>query len=365
MAFQTKDFLTLILGMINRAKATQDKITDFRVGSVARTLLESPAAEIDELYQNIYIGLREAIPVAIYNSFGFPILSAAASAGSVTIAFTPAVATAFSIPAGTEFKTTDGATTYLSAAIVNVALGATSATIPVHCSISGVSGNAGANTITQSPMQIPAGSIIGNHPISTGRDLETESERRIRFAGYISAISRSTVAAVKYAASTAVILDGAGMVAEYVTRVGISEGAGSVSLYLYSSGGIASAPLVTEAQKIIDGYLVGDVRVPGYRAAGVRISVMPMTEVPVNVNMVATTIQGVSGTNAMKSLIEDAMSAELASIQSGGIGYIEKLITASIAVPGVLDARVDNNANLACSQSEVLRLGTLTVAWNA
>lgn len=74
MAFQIKDFRSIVASLINVSKASQSKITDFGVGSVARTLMESPAIEIEELYLQMALGLQDAIPVAIYQAFDFPLI---------------------------------------------------------------------------------------------------------------------------------------------------------------------------------------------------------------------------------------------------------------------------------------------------
>lgn len=50
MAFQIKDFASIVASQINHARAVSDKITDFQPGSVARTIMEAPAVEIEELY---------------------------------------------------------------------------------------------------------------------------------------------------------------------------------------------------------------------------------------------------------------------------------------------------------------------------
>ena len=63
MAFQIKNFASIVASMINRMSATQNKVTDFNVGAVGRTLIEAPAIEIDQLYQQMFNGLKEAIPV--------------------------------------------------------------------------------------------------------------------------------------------------------------------------------------------------------------------------------------------------------------------------------------------------------------
>ena len=76
MAFQLKDFASIAASMINHMKSVTSQITDFAVGGVARTLVEAPAVEIDQAYQQFFIGVKEAIPVATYESFDFARLAA-------------------------------------------------------------------------------------------------------------------------------------------------------------------------------------------------------------------------------------------------------------------------------------------------
>src|SRR3546814_2193358 len=112
MAFQTKDFVSIVASMINWMRSTQSKITDFNIGSVARTMVEAPAAEIDELYQQFFFGLKEAIPVSVYQSFDFEPIEAVPAAGLVRISIAP-VASNTIIPAGTTFTPQGGSTSYV------------------------------------------------------------------------------------------------------------------------------------------------------------------------------------------------------------------------------------------------------------
>ena len=66
MSFQIKDFLSIVASMVNYMRGATSKITDYNVGSVARTMVEAPAIEIDQLYQQMLFGLRDAIPTATY-----------------------------------------------------------------------------------------------------------------------------------------------------------------------------------------------------------------------------------------------------------------------------------------------------------
>jgi hypothetical protein len=111
MGFQIKNFTSIVAGMINHGKSVSQKIDDWNPGSVARTLIEAPAVEISELYQQIFNGIREAIPVAIYNSFEFPRLSAVAANGYVTVNISPQ-STGQTIASGVVFAAAGGSVSY-------------------------------------------------------------------------------------------------------------------------------------------------------------------------------------------------------------------------------------------------------------
>jgi hypothetical protein len=51
-------------------------------------MIEAPAAEIDELYQQMFNGLQEAIPVSVFNSFNFPALAAQNASGLAQLSIT-------------------------------------------------------------------------------------------------------------------------------------------------------------------------------------------------------------------------------------------------------------------------------------
>ena len=74
--FRIKDFSSIVEDMILTARAHTDRITDYNIGSVARTVLEAAGLELDALYQAMYFNLLDAIPIAIYEGFAFPSLPA-------------------------------------------------------------------------------------------------------------------------------------------------------------------------------------------------------------------------------------------------------------------------------------------------
>lgn len=72
MAFQIKKFQSIVASMINFVSGATDKITDFNIGSVVRTIIESIALELEELYYQLLQAVQEAIEEAIYRTFNFP-----------------------------------------------------------------------------------------------------------------------------------------------------------------------------------------------------------------------------------------------------------------------------------------------------
>ncbi|SDH27701.1 baseplate J/gp47 family protein [Nitrosomonas sp. Nm132] len=358
--FQIKDFRSCVASMINWMKATQEKITDFNVGSVARTLVEAPAVEIEELYQQFFIGLREAIPVALFRAFNFERLPAALAVGTVTVTQGTARSSDLLIPEGTVFLTIDGRE-YKSVQDVTWLTGTTFVQIQVEASLLGMLGNTSAGTIVQSSF-FDSNVVISNLPINNGRDDETEEERKIRFSDFILSLSRGTLAAIKFAVASAVVKSELGETIEYVARIGIEEEIGHVDIHIYGSGGIASDALVTQAQMLVDGYELEDgTKIPGYRSAGIRVTVMKMTEQTINVTMNVSLFPGYSLTTALINEIKARIETEFDSIESGSVLYMKSLTDAALSVAGIKDIFVSNESNIICGNDEVLRLGDFTV----
>lgn len=362
--FQIKDFTSIAASQINYAKASQSKITDFNVGSVARTILEAPAIEIEEFYQRMLAGVLEAIPVAIYQGFNFQQLSSAAAGGNVVVTFQTPLSGSLTVASGAVFQNPATGVRYQSSVSVTALTGATSMVIPVNAITPGTVGNASLNKITISiNTSFPSGAVIGNQPIYSGRDGETEHDRLVRFLSYVASLSRGTVSALRYGASTAVVTNESGMIVEYVTRVGLVEGRGSVDIYLFSSIGAASAELLENAQAILDGGTL----LPGYRAAGVEVVALPMAVTAINVGLILSLLPGYSALDraGIISQINVRLTVLFDSIEEGAVLRVEDILEEALAVPGVRLANTTNNANVVCGGDEKLALGSLTVNWNA
>lgn len=365
--FQVKDALSILAGMINHVRATTRKITDFTIGSVIRTLLEAVAGEVDQLYQQMLHGLLEAIPIAVYNGFGFDTLPAVAASGLVRFTLSPPSVTALDIPQGTIVATAAGLQ-YVTTVAGTIPAGETTIDIPVTAVQAGSAGNVLPGEIDQLISLVHSGLSVSNPAAFTnGRGAETAEERQLRFADYIRSMTRGTVSSLQYAARSAVILDEvSGLVLERVARVAVDETAGSVVLYIHNGVGATSAALVAEVSRIIEGSrdLATGTYTPGYRPAGMRVDVLAMVEQPVNV---AFLVQAAETTRPadLEGRIAAAVSTVIRAAVSGGTGLRPiDLVNAVLGQPGVSAAQILAPTVLVpCGLGQVLVPGTLSLTW--
>lgn len=305
MAFQIKNFNSIMAGMINHVRGVQKAVTDFNIGSIMRTLLEAPGVEIDEAYQQFFNGLVEAIPVATYQSFNFDALPAVQTSGPVALTI-GASSQNLTIAAGTVFTPTSGSTfTFTNAADVTILAGATSTPITIVATEAGAGGNLAANTgFTLSPL--PAGFVSCVNPaiFNNGSDAETDPERKQRFNAYIQTLQRATNAGIEYGAETVALYDVNGVQTEKVQTALVIEPyildntqpISLINLYVHNGVGSTSGALVTQVDKVIRGYVdaLGN-KVPGYKAAGVKMVVAAATEQAVAITGAITLEPGADG----------------------------------------------------------------------
>lgn len=361
MSFQIKDFNSIVAAQINHARSVTKKITDFEPGSVARTIMEAPAVEVEELYLQMFLGLRDAIPVSTFKSFGFDLLPVRYASGYVSVTKNAALTAPLTIPLGTVFTATDGRT-YTSTIAKVWAAGTTVINVPVVSSVAGLAGNIAAGLITSSVF-FDSNYTISNPLFDSGREVESDSEREIRFAEYIASLSRGTLLACRYAASQAAIYGADGGITEYVTRIGMEETPGIIRIYLYGSGGAPSAAILLDGQRRIDGYTNESTGVvtPGYRSAGVRCDVLAMQERAVPLYVSVGMYSGYTLDAQVQQAISDIFAATITAVEPGVTLYLKTLIEAMLAVEGVRTIVPATSANIACGVNEALMPGTLTL----
>lgn len=334
--FQIKDFPSITASCINWCKAVSSKITDFSIGSVARTMLEAPAIEIDEAYQKFFIGIKEAIPVSIYGTFGFTRNAAEAASGVVRFSTGGALATSpITVPVGTIVRIPDGSRTYATLASGTILTGQSYVDILVAAQTAGAAGNTGDGTITELGTNVAGINTVTNPaPFINGRDEETEDERKVRFQGYISTLARGTKSAVEYGARQTKLVDANGLVTEYVAHAVViepylddpTEPISLVNVYIHNGASATSVSLVNEAQKVVDGYYdVTGVAVPGWKAAGVKAVVFAAADKPVDV---VGTLTAMSGYDALDliSAANDAVKAYIQALDVGASVIMAELI---------------------------------------
>lgn len=352
--------MSVTSSIVNHMRGTTNKITDFQPGSVARTLVEGPAVEVEELYLQMFLGLREAIPVATFLSFDFDTLPMRRAHGFVSLSVDEPLTEDLVVPLGTVFTAEDGRT-YTSTEAVTWPTGTSLIRIPVQADTNGLAGNIAGGLITSSPA-FGDGYTISNSAIENGRDVESDAEREARFAEFVGALSRGTVQACLYATKLANVLDSDGNIYEYVSRIGLSEMPGFVRIYIYSSRGIPSADLLANAQQIIDGWrdpASGKIT-PGYRAGGVRVDVLPMVERAVDFAVGVEMLPGYSLTPAVVQQLNDIFATVISGVETEDVLYVGTIVDELLGVTGVKRIVPDSNENIVCGANETLVPGAFT-----
>lgn len=329
--------------MINWMRSTTTKITDFNVGSVARTLIEAPAAEIDELYQQMFIGLKEAIPVATYNSFDFSALAALPAIGLVRVMVTSSASDTL-ISAGTSFTVAGGAVGYTANADVSIAAGETFADVLVTAASAGTIGNiAAGRTFTLVPIPDNFVSASNLSPFINGSDAESDDDRKIRFNQFIQSLNRGTVAALTYGMKTTVLTDASGNAIERVVTAAVVEPwltdenqpVSLVNCYIHNGIGSTSSDLVTRTREILYGYHdESGNAVPGWKAAGVHVEVYAATEQTVDVTGVLTAMTGYDKPTLITEA-EEVIYAYLQGLEIGASAIKSEIIALVMDIPGV------------------------------
>lgn len=371
MAFQVKDHYSIVASMINWIKATTTKITDFTVGSVARTLLEAPAVEIDELYQQMFIGIKEAIPVATYESFNFAKKDAISATGLIRVTIQPST-TAVLISAGTSFSGAGLPGSYTSLADTIIAAGKSFIDVSVQADEPGSTGNIAAGRAFElSPSPNGFVSATNLSAFSSGIDEETDDERKTRFAAYIASISRGTNGALVYGLKTTTLSDADGNITERVVAAAVVEPyladslqpIANVECYVHNGVGSTTAALVAKAQQIMSGYTdTAGNKVEGYKAAGVPCTVYAATEVAVKVAGNLTAADGYDEA----TLITSAGQAVYAYIQSLDLGQsclVAELVHRIKSIDGVYNITLTSPAaDVAATAKQKLMPGAIALA---
>lgn len=344
-AFQLKNFVSIVASMVNWMRSTQSVITDFSEGSVGRTLVEGPAAEIEELYRKFFDGIMQAIPVATYNSFNFTALPAVPTSGLVDITIA-AQNQIVIISGGTTITAPGSSVSYTTENDVAINPGNTTASVLTVASVPGSAGNIAAGAVFAMSPQ-PQGFVSCTNPGNwiNGLDAETPNQQQVRFAAFVQTLSRATVAAIQYGLRTVSLQDANGNIIEKVASSVVVEPyesdntrpVGLIEFYIFNGVGNTSDALVQQAEKVIYGYTNGaGQKIPGWKAAGVHVNGYAVTEVPLDIGGTITGLPGYQLTDLLDAANPIASNYVL-SLPAGGEFELSTLIALIKAIPGVDD----------------------------
>lgn len=203
-------------------------ITDWTVGSKLRTKLETVAVEMEAQDYAFEQAIRAAIPVSVYQTFGFSLNPAVRATGNVVFTANSAPASNIQILKGTRVATTstDLIPEKLYEVVADAVLlsGQTTATVSVIAVETGAIGNTPSGTINVIKNSIVGIDSVNNTAgLTNGTDKESDEARRLRFQSYIQTLTRSIGAAIEYGAKTAALYDVNGIITEQVTKAKVVE----------------------------------------------------------------------------------------------------------------------------------------------
>ena len=344
-----KTIKQIVSNMIQWTIARTTKITDFNVGSVVRTLYESVAAEIEEVYYHLWNGFRDAVKKTIFYAFDFHYKEP--TPAYVELVFTRIDTNDTSqpiyIPKGTIVSTLEGVY-FETLEDCTIQTGETSCTVTAVSQLTGSINNVPEETITiiQSNDLQSSVSVINPQPASGGNDKETDEELIERFQEYIQSLARGTLSALEYGAKT---VDGV------VNATAIDRYIGSVNLYVWDSNGNLSDYLKEQVKN----------EMINWRAAGIEVNVLPPIKVNVDVELkVQVADLSLVSETTLKEQIEDAILAFNNSLTLGKALNISEIIHATMNVSNnIVDVKVispeqDYNA----TEYQLIHINSVTIS---
>lgn len=347
MAFKVKGSKNILKTLIARVSYNTEKITDFNVGSAARTLLESVALQIEEFYYDMQNAVIYAIRNSGYHAFGFYKTPATRARGYVTIFFDEALRDPMTIQKGTRFHTGDNRmkrTFYRAVENVKIEAGSQAGIILIECEEMGKRGNAVAGEICKLAVgKANVFAVANTEDIVTGKDEETDDHRAQRFKEYVHTLQRGTKEAVEYG-----IKQAPGVSGVYVDDTHI----GFMIAYVHDRNGNLNDDLKRAAQ-----YAAYQ-----YRSGGIEVEIRPIVKKVVDVTArvfyrpeVNETLYDALIAAAIERYI-DNMRASQNLNYSSLVAYLYDLYEESIEY-----LRFENDEDVMTLPCELLRPGQINV----
>lgn len=278
----------ILTDMIDYTASMTNKITDYSVGSVVRSIFDAVSIEGEMMYLMTYNNIQEGIEEGLMSAFNFTPKSATSASGDVTIDFYSPLVSDIIIDKGTRFTTgdTDTAIYYETKTSYLVSAGESSATITVYCNTTGKEGNLLSGEISHIETSINnASRVYNSEPFLNGAPEETYSSARDRFTQMIESIGKSTRAAILYGA----------LAVPDIQLAQVYEHVGYVDVYAGNANGMLSSDKQKEVSSALD----------DYRAAGIKVNVFPIDRTALDVSMSVTVTDSSYVTSDFKLALQE------------------------------------------------------------
>lgn len=303
-----------------------NKINDFTVGSVARTMVEAEALEIEKLYYYSLENLKQAIDEGVTTAFGFTRKKATYAYGNVLVRLTAPLPQDLIIDRGSLFYSTNP--NYQQQYRTNVAYripkGSQSFTIAVYCTVIGTYGNIPENTINRSTDIGELVSVTNPEAFNTGTDEENPEAAKVRFRQMIQSLAMGTNQSLVYAAESVPGVAGASL---------FESTYGAVVIYAHDANGNLSRDL---QQDIAD-------RLVEYKPAGIKVFVMPTHKSVVSLDISVEVSDSTLESDSFLDMIRQSMSDYINTLTVGDPLYKSNIIqkVMDVSDTGILDTQVD------------------------
>lgn len=341
-----KKFREIVSDMATWLQTNSSKVTNFTIGSVARSLIEAIAIEVEELYYFISSKFVELQDGSIYTSFGFARKPAIAATGTVTVSFIQTLTQQVYFPTGYKFYTIplNGKTIYfVSTQDVTANVGVNSVDIPVQCTETGTVGNVPANSIRRIVNSTPyLAGVTNNQRFYTGAPEETKEARQKRFNDYVNSLGKSTPDAVAYGC----------MQVNGVAGVYIKEDIGMMYVYAHDAYGNLDSTLQTAIQN----------QLYNYKAGGIKAIVTGVTRKPTDITVQVLINSGFNATTIIND-VSDEIQVYIGKMTVSKPLILADFIRAIMEVNRVAIENITLNltADVKVEPQELITLGSLSV----
>lgn len=348
MGLKIKKFQDIFDSFVTWITADNSKLSDFNVGSALRTLSESIALQMEELYFNMKQNVEYAIETAIYSSFGFEAVKETTATGYIKLIMTEPLESPKLLPTGftvctsmsnskvVYYQTTDE---YL------IDENATEAIIKVQCTEPGEIGNCEIGEIDTIITLYPWIDSISNETrFIDGTDAESKSDMKERFKEYLKSLGRATRESIAYGAKTVDGVSGVYVDDNYI---------GFVNVYCHDKNG----DLPDELKGRIE------VTLEDYRAAGIEVKVLPVIKHTIDIDDLIVVIKDDIEIGSVIDSINLLITSYLNSYTVSKDFYVSDIITLIMNNYGNLVVTIDigNLSNIRILDNELVVAGNIDV----